>query len=82
MPFFGAAGLTRIHKINTEIYRKHVRHKQKSKPPKFGSTQESPKEMSLERKINISKNKVETEGSDIIPTSDVYFLYNLDPDIS
>ena len=39
-------------------------------------------EMSLERKINISKNKVETEGSDIIPTSDVYFLSNLDPDIS
>ena len=37
--------------------------------------------MSCELKINILKNKVESEGPDIIPISDIYFLSNVDPDI-
>ena len=37
--------------------------------------------MSCEQKINILKNKVESEGPGIIPISDIYFLSNVDPHI-
>ena len=38
--------------------------------------------MSCEQNIKIFENKVESEGPDIIPISDIYFLSDLDPDIS
>ena len=37
--------------------------------------------MSREQKFNILKNKVKSEGPDIIPISNIYFYQKNDPDI-
>ena len=34
--------------------------------------------MSWKHKIKIIKNKVESDGPDVIPLSDIYFLSNMD----
>ena len=42
---------------------------------------ESPMGMSCEQKINTLKNKVKSEGPDIIPISNIHFLSKMDTDI-
>ena len=37
--------------------------------------------MSCEQKNNVLENKVKSEGPDIIPISNIYFLSKMDPDI-